>query len=161
MIPWSLSSWSGTWIHQSSINLSIRVRSGKRSHGLGFLKKEVLQIIRAKYVLVLFFFQSFRYIEKYTDGYKLLMRYTTSCMVRFDGTTLLMGDILFTVSDDDVWQEGQEYLFTLQGTGGHYILKSHIWNTQWSDCLLTMFDSRLSLARWDSVYIIPLYLRWT
>jgi hypothetical protein len=51
-----------------------------------------------------------------SDDYKLLMRYI---LVRFVGTTLVMGDILFAMSDEDVWQEGQEYVFTLQGTGGH------------------------------------------
>jgi hypothetical protein len=43
-------------------------------------------------------------------------------MVRFDGTTLVMDDIPFAMSDEDVWQDGQEYEFTLQGTGGHHLV---------------------------------------
>jgi len=35
-----------------------------------------------------------------------------------DGS-LVMADIPFTVSDGDVWQEGQSYDFTLLGAGGH------------------------------------------
>jgi hypothetical protein len=54
-----------------------------------------------------------------SDDYKLLMRYILDRLV---GTTLVMGDILFAVSDEDVWQEGQEYVFTLQGTGGHHLV---------------------------------------
>jgi hypothetical protein len=88
-----------------------------------------------------------------------MRHYSTSCMVRFDGTTLVMADILFSVSDEDVWQEGQEYVFTLEGTGGHHFLKSLLWNTQWSDCLLPVFD-RVWHNEALTEKIKPIRLRW-